>query len=69
MVFGEALELVKDRSKIARNGWNGKGMYVMLIPTTEELNQHFRIKNSSGTFDTWVASVSDTLAEDWVEVI
>lgn len=30
--FGEALELAKDGAKIARVGWNGKGMYVVAMP-------------------------------------
>lgn len=29
MNFGEALEAVKSGCKIARNGWNGKGMFVV----------------------------------------
>lgn len=31
--FGFALELLKTGEKIARDGWNGKGMYVFLIGT------------------------------------
>jgi hypothetical protein len=30
LTFGEALEAVKRGTPIARNGWNGKGMYVYL---------------------------------------
>ena len=38
MRFGEAIELAHIGKKIARHGWNGKGMYVYLtegcgIPT------------------------------------
>ena len=29
MNFGEALELLKQGKKIARSGWNGKGMYLI----------------------------------------
>ena len=29
MTFGEALEQAKQGKKIARKGWNGKGMYIM----------------------------------------
>lgn len=28
MDFSEALKLVKNNTRIARSGWNGKGMYV-----------------------------------------
>lgn len=29
MNFGQAIEAVKNGCKIARNGWNGKGMFVV----------------------------------------
>lgn len=31
MNFGEALELVKNGKLVARENWNGKGMYVFLV--------------------------------------
>lgn len=30
--FGWALALVKDGKKVARAGWNGKGMFIFLVP-------------------------------------
>lgn len=30
--FGLAVEALKKGAKIARNGWNGKGMFVYLVP-------------------------------------
>lgn len=32
MNFGQALEAVKAGSKIARTGWNGKGLFIFLVP-------------------------------------
>lgn len=32
MNFGEALEALKQGKKVAREGWNGKGMYIWLMP-------------------------------------
>ena len=32
MKFGEALEELKKGVKVARDGWNGKGMFVYLVP-------------------------------------
>ena len=32
MNFGEALEALKAGKKVARAGWNGKGMYIYLVP-------------------------------------
>lgn len=35
MDFGEALKALKDGKKVTRSGWNGKGMFIVLMP---ELN-------------------------------
>jgi hypothetical protein len=32
MNFSEALEAIKLGSKVAREGWNGKGMFLFLVP-------------------------------------
>lgn len=32
MNFGKALELLKAGKLVAREGWNGKGMFVYLVP-------------------------------------
>lgn len=32
MNFGEALEEIKKGAKVARDGWNGKGMFVFIVP-------------------------------------
>lgn len=32
MDFSEALRVVKGGGRIAREGWNGKGMFVFLVP-------------------------------------
>ena len=34
MTFGEALEALKAGKKVARRGWNGKGMFLWLKPAT-----------------------------------
>lgn len=71
MNFGEALELMKQDKKVCRTGWNGTGMYVKLNKPIDfefsVLNQFFTIKNTRNSFDTWVPSVSDIIAEDWIE--
>lgn len=33
MNFGQALEALKLGSKVAREGWNGKGMWIVLMPS------------------------------------
>ena len=35
MNFGKAIEALKDGKKVARAGWNGKGMFVYLVNGTE----------------------------------
>lgn len=35
MDFGEALKALKNGHKVARMGWNGKGMFLWLKPATE----------------------------------
>lgn len=32
--FGHALEVLKSGGKVARKGWNGKGMWLILVPGT-----------------------------------
>jgi len=31
LTFGEALEALKDGKRVCRDGWNGKGMWLVLI--------------------------------------
>ena len=35
MTFGMAIEALKEGSKVSRKGWNGKGMYLWLMPEAE----------------------------------
>ncbi|ADV46447.1 DUF2829 domain-containing protein [Nitratifractor salsuginis] len=32
LTFGDALVYLKDGKKLARRGWNGKGMFIFLVP-------------------------------------
>lgn len=32
MTYGEALCALKNGARVAREGWNGKGMWVILVP-------------------------------------
>ena len=34
MKFGKALEALEDGKKVARQGWNGKGMFLFLVPSS-----------------------------------
>ena len=35
MTFGMAIEAMKRGKKVARSGWNGKGMYLWILPESE----------------------------------
>lgn len=67
--FSIALQLLKQGKKLARKGWAGKGLYVQLHKGGDfefsEILPFFVLKNSLNSFNTWVPSVSDLLAEDW----
>lgn len=67
--FGEALKYLKRGLKVCRKGWNGKGLYVKLEKGGDyefsEILPYFVIKNTSNSFNTWVPSVSDLMADDW----
>ena len=54
MNFGGALKALKSGEKVAREGWNGKGMFVYMVgkgsyePTTEVAKQ---LVSENGTVD------------------
>lgn len=78
--FGHAVELLKSGFKLARKGWNGKGMYISYVdpkewnsselerPWDEDLKPRpwIGIKTVDNEYMPWVPSQSDVLAEDWV---
>jgi hypothetical protein len=40
MDFSDALRLIKKGERLARSGWNGKGMFIFLVPgSTFEVNR------------------------------
>lgn len=42
MDFGKALEALKAGKKVARMGWNGKGMYLYLVHGTDVDKENLR---------------------------
>ncbi|ETE93219.1 TPA: DUF2829 domain-containing protein [Bacillus thuringiensis] len=85
MDFGSALELLKQGERVAREGWNGKDMFLYLIKGNE-LSKGLKygygeyvgepsfvdtvaMKTAQNTIVVgWLASQSDMLANDWVEL-
>lgn len=79
--FGHALVALKDGLRVARVGWNGKGMWLVLVPADAwnvddvsgeriELVALRRLpficmKTADDKFVPWLASQTDMLADDW----
>jgi hypothetical protein len=79
MTFGHAIEALKKGRKVARAGWNGKGMWLMLVPEKLADAVSFQyealspaswigMKTTDDKFVPWLASQTDMLAEDWMIV-
>jgi hypothetical protein len=74
--FGQAIEALKDGKKVARQGWNGKGMWIEILklythtPVQDgrTLQPLLTIKRVEGDYAQWQPSATDTLAEDWTIV-
>lgn len=75
--FGEAIKYLKRGFKVARQGWNGKGIYVEMQKPDEHskmtLPYIYIVTNGLVTDNPkapkgvvpWIASQTDMLAEDW----
>ena len=86
LTFGLAIEAMKKGAKVARTGWNGKGLFAYYVPPASypvqtgaakghfgegamvPYNAYFAIKNVDETVSTWVPSINDCVADDWVLV-
>lgn len=69
--FSEALQYLKIGRKVARQGWNGKGMWLALQTPTEESKMtapYIYMKCADGKLCPWLASQTDMLADDWMVV-
>ncbi|AUW09391.1 TPA: DUF2829 domain-containing protein [Klebsiella michiganensis] len=74
--FCLAIEALKQGKKVARAGWNGKGMWLKLVPADIADKVAFEyealdgapwigMKTADDKFVPWLASQTDVLAEDW----
>ena len=77
MDFGQALWLLKGGKKVTRPGWNGKGLWLELqVPDANSkmtlpyiyINYPVFAQNTPGARVPWLASQTDVLAEDWMDV-
>jgi len=79
--FGHALEAIRDGYKVARQGWNGKGMFLYYVAAnkykanTEASRGYFgndvpygayiAMKTAQENVVPWLASQTDMLSDDW----
>ncbi len=80
MNFGKAIELMEAGSSVAREGWNGKGIFISIqVPDKDSkmTSPYIYIDTTALQTDNekapksmvpWLASQTDMLAKDWVEV-
>lgn len=75
MDFGKALENLKNGHKVCREGWNGKGMWLLMQRPNENSKMTLpyiyieypvaHVAYPSGSRVPWLASQTDMLADDW----
>ena len=68
MDIGQAVRRLKSGDKLAREGWNGKNMYVELQMPDEDSKMtlpYVFMFTSKGDLVPWLCSQTDLLADDW----
>lgn len=80
LTFGLAIEAMKAGQRVARSGWNGKGMWLGLVlsydynPDKGKATAYalgcqklpwIGMKTADNCFVPWLASQTDMLADDW----
>lgn len=77
MNFGLSIEAMKNHKRVARKGWNGKGMWLrIVIPGGDSKDfdmgmenlPYIEMKTADNKLVPWLASQTDMLAMDWVIV-
>lgn len=65
MKIDVAIEFMRRGRKVARTGWNGKGMYLYLVPASASRREYVEMRDATGLFVPWLCSQTDLLADDW----
>jgi hypothetical protein len=67
--FSAALQVIKGGHRAQRAGWNGKGMWVLLVPAAfgreSEILPFLALRTVQGDLIPWTVSQADVLGEDW----
>jgi hypothetical protein len=72
MNFGKAIELLKAGKRVSRPGWNGRGMWLELQRPDDKSKMtlpYIYMFTADQQLVPWLASQTDVLAEDWLEVV
>ena len=81
MDFGQAISAMKDGERVARKGWNGKGIFIELQTpdSNSKMTSPYIFIDTTGlqtdNLDApksrvpWLASQTDMLAEDWSIIV
>jgi hypothetical protein len=65
------LKYPEKKLRFTREGWNGEGMWICLQCPDENSKMtqpYIYIQTSSGNLVPWLASQSDMLAQDWIQL-
>jgi len=68
MGIGNAIAKMWGGKRVARSGWNGKGMWLELqVPDSgsKMTLPYVYMKTAQGDLVPWLCSQTDLLAEDW----
>lgn len=68
MTFGYALHRLKEGDRVARLGWNGRGMWLALQCPDRHSKMtlpYIYMRTVQGDLVPWLASQTDLLADDW----
>lgn len=76
MNIGEAVQALKRGQRVARSGWNGKGMYLIYYAADRWKQGEFEydsfqklpfvaMKTAGNELVPWLCSQTDLLAGDW----
>lgn len=71
MDIGQAIEAMRAGQRVARRGWNGKGMWLALqIPDegSKMTLPYVYMSTAQGDLVPWLCSQTDLLATDWETV-
>lgn len=68
LTFGEAIIEMKRGNRVARAGWNGKGMWLALQKPDANSKMtlpYIYMSTVTGDLVPWLASQTDILSVDW----